>query len=74
MQKYITYFHHGAKVWVREDLKGAHHTECLCYECKRFHYRQPNNCQIAQAVHRTNQRYHLVTPVYECPKFEEKAR
>lgn len=34
--KVIEYEHHGTKVKVREDLKGKHRENCLCFRCGVF--------------------------------------
>lgn len=72
MPNIITYVHHNAKVSVREDLKGQHRDFCLCYSCKLFKPGQRGaNCPIADAVFKVCVKYDLVTPVWECLKFEQ---
>lgn len=72
MPKYVEYEHHGVSVMVREDLKGRHREFCLCYSCKYFHPGEDDNCPTAHRVFRTCVNEGVVTPVWECPLFEEK--
>jgi len=65
--KIINYVHHGNDVFVREDLKGRHREFCLCYRnCYHF-----GDCEIASALYALCLKYHVVTPVWECPGYEE---
>ena len=68
--KIIQYDHHGVKVSVREDLKGTHREVCLCHRCANFKPGTSANCPIAQTLYQLCARESLVTPVFECPKFE----
>ena len=72
MGKIIKYTHHGNVVSVDEDLKGKHKEHCLCYRCSCFKPNTPENCPIAQATLQNCLAHKLVTPVFECPKFEEE--
>ena len=65
-----TYAHHGAMVQVRRDLKGQHRKHSLCYQCQIFKPNTLNNCHIAQAVFENCQKFHITTPVWECPSFK----
>lgn len=69
---YEKYLHHGVEVVVKRELKGKHRNHCLCHSCALFHPEKPENCEIAQAVFSNCIQFNLVTPVWECPKFEEK--
>lgn len=69
MGKVINYVHHGKVVHVDEELKGLHRKHCLCYRCKEF-YANPK-CPIAHAVYLNCVEYGIVTPVFECPNFDE---
>ncbi|WP_392654674.1 hypothetical protein [Dehalococcoides sp. THU4] len=66
--KYERYIHHGIEVGVRSDLLGKHRDYCLCYKCKWF---KPS-CQRAEAIFAFDKKYHIVTPVFECPDFKEE--
>lgn len=68
----VQYEHHGAIVSVREDLKGKHREHCLCFSCKHFNPGTAANCEIAQATYENCVKFNTTTPVFECPKFEEK--
>lgn len=71
MNKVIKYSHHGNEVSVMEHLKGAHQAHCLCFSgCKHFHPNQPDNCPIAQELFEFDCKHGMVTPVWECPKYE----
>lgn len=82
--KFVKYNHHGHNVYVREDLKGKHRSNCLCYLCDRFNPGTEKNCKIASAVYENCVKYGIVTPVWECPEvlfknpietlFEERIR
>lgn len=66
------YIHHGRQVWVRKDLKGTHRQVCLCYECKNFKPGLPElNCPIANLLYAVALTEGVVTPIFECPKFEQ---
>jgi hypothetical protein len=73
--KFVKFDHWEKKVWSREDLRGKHREHCLCYSCKNFHpnkWDRDNNCPIARAVYALCVEFNLVTPVYECPAFDQK--
>ena len=73
MGQIIQYVHHGATVCVDEELKGKHRSHCLCFRCKRFNPGVPEtNCSTANLLYAVCIRCDVVTPVYECPLFEEK--
>ena len=65
------YIHHGTEVSVISEIKGLHRNHCLCYRsCKHFKPGKDDNCEIANANYQLCLRYDLVTPVYECPKYQ----
>jgi len=68
----IKYNHHGADVLVKRELKGKHAEFCLCYQCKKFHPGDANNCPIANAVYQNCVKYNVVTPMWECPEFDDE--
>jgi len=71
--KFEKYEHHGENVWVRSDLKGKHRENCLCMVCKKLDVmNSKKNCPIANAVFKNCKKFNLVTPMWECPKFDEK--
>jgi hypothetical protein len=58
---------------VNESLKGKHKQHCLCYmNCKFFHPGEDNNCDIADTLYNICVDYNVVTPVWECEKYEVK--
>jgi hypothetical protein len=64
------YVHHGALVFVDENLKGKHRDHCLCYRCKQFKPEtREGNCPIANKLFQICVDENIVTPVYECLKF-----
>jgi len=66
------YRHHGNKVAVRSALKGLHRDHCLCWVCDKFQPEYPDdNCPIANALYALDVLTGCVTPVWECPEFEE---
>lgn len=72
-KKYITYNHHGNLVTVREDLRGKHRDYCLCWSCKELLPEdRVGNCPIANAIYKNCVEFEVVTPVWECPNFNEK--
>lgn len=72
MSEYGRYIHHGSMVWVREDLKGKHRDYCLCHSCKKFKpIDQEHHCKTADLLYRLCILADLVTPVWECPQFEQ---
>lgn len=67
----VEYVHHGNKVKVRKELKGHHRRFCLCHEpCAHFKPGEEDNCPIARELYKNCVKFELVTPVWECPKFE----
>lgn len=70
--KIIKYNHHGVDVSVIEHLKGKHSENCLCYSnCLHFKPGSPQNCEIAQSNFELCLKYNVVTPVFECPKYNQ---
>ncbi len=67
----LKYEHHGTDVFVFGELQGLHKDHCLCYLCTKFHPCEPDNCPIAQATYEHNVKYHITTPMWECPEFEQ---
>lgn len=73
LRKYINYEHHGNLVFVRRDLKGKHRDHCLCWYCGKFiPDGDKKNCIIARELYAFCIKHKLVTPVWECPVFEQK--
>jgi hypothetical protein len=70
--KFIKYEHHDQLVWARRELIGLHRDICLCYDCVKFYPGEEVNCPIAERVFKTCVEEKLVTPVLECPVFEEE--
>ena len=70
--KFEQYKHHDTKVWTFAATKGKHREFCLCYSCKLFKPNDRYNCAIAQEVFELCVDQNLVTPVLECPWFEEE--
>jgi hypothetical protein len=70
--QYEQYEHHGKQVWVRSDLKGGHRQHCLCFTpCRLFKPETPaQNCKIANALYANCVQFGVVTPVWECPAFQ----
>ena len=64
---YEHYLHHGWNVTVRSDLKGKHREHSLCSACARV-----TTCSRANLLYAVCIQTGMVTPVYECPKFEPK--
>jgi hypothetical protein len=71
VKTFVQYWHHKAKVWVREDLKDRHRDHCLCHSCKRFYPGSQGNCPIAQKTYENCVDQDIVTPMWECPHFEQ---
>ena len=67
------YKHHDEEVFVDSRLKGKHRDHCLCHKCKKF---TPDDyatqCPIANELFGVCLNHGLVTPVYECPEFDDK--
>jgi len=75
--KYRHFFGGGVSVMmtvVDEMLKGKHKQHCLCYQKCRFFKPEirDNNCEIANTLYDTCVSYNVVTPVWECEKYEEE--
>jgi len=70
----VSYVHHNPDrpVFVDEALKGKHRDNCLCFCCNKFHPGSIDNCEIANLLYKICIMHELVTPVYECPEWEEK--
>jgi hypothetical protein len=67
----IQYEHHGVIVKVLDSMKGKHREFCLCHcACKYFKPGSSENCEIAQAVFENCIKFGIVTPMWECPKYE----
>lgn len=67
------YEHHGKQVFVRRALKGDHRKMCLCYSCAKFveDAAEGEKCPIAAAVYANCVKFDIVSPVLECPEFQE---
>lgn len=58
-------------VWVMSELKGKHREHCLCHQgCKKFKPGEEDNCPIAQENFEFCVKHGVVSPMWECPKFE----
>lgn len=69
----VKYEHFKNVVSVKEELQGKHRDHCLCFAgCKHFKPGAPENCPIAQGLFEFDCMHGLVTPVWECPKFEQE--
>ena len=72
-KKYEQYHHHTCLVWVRSALRGKHRDHCLCYSCGLLHPDDPDsNCPVALSLYENCVIHNVVTPVYECPSFQER--
>ncbi len=72
VRRFETCIHHSnLRVWVRSDLKGKHRDHCLCFDCKKFRPGLKGNCHTAQMLYEVCVEHDLVTPVWECRKFEQ---
>ncbi len=71
-QTIVMYGHHGRNVMVIMQLIGAHRQACLCYlNCKQFNSdEREKNCEISNAVYANCVEHGIVTPIWECPKYE----
>ena len=70
---FVLYNHHGVMVWVQQSLKGKHREHCACFFCTKFDpINRERNCSIANQLFKLCTEYSLVTPVYECPHFEQR--
>lgn len=68
-----TYYHHGALVKVRSDLKGRHRDFCLCHSCGKLDITDRQaNCPKANMLYALCCLCGMTTPVFECPDFVEK--
>lgn len=67
------YEHHGKQVFVRRALRGDHRKLCLCYSCAKFveDAAEGEKCPIAAAVYANCVKFDIVSPVLECPEFQE---
>jgi hypothetical protein len=65
------YEHHGNIVSVNSEFKGKHREICLCYACAKFGPEGAHTCPIAAYVFSNCLMFNLVTPVLECPEFED---
>jgi len=73
MTKYIVNEHSWGKAVVREDLAGKHREHCLCFApCVHFKPNTPDNCVRAQELYEYCVKWDMVTPVWECPVFQEQ--
>ncbi|KKM05313.1 hypothetical protein LCGC14_1755400 [marine sediment metagenome] len=73
MGKIIHYKHHGLMVAVDEGLKGKHWEHCLCARCAWFVPNDDaNSCPTANELFAFCVDNCMVTPVYECPYFQEE--
>lgn len=70
----VKYVHHDTEVSVQEEMLGKHREHCLCYQgCKFFKPEtRKGNCGIANAIYKNCVLYGVVTPVWECPKYEKE--
>jgi len=65
-----SYGHHGVDVVVMSKNKGKHRKNCLCFNgCMHFKPDTKNNCPIAKALFKNCVKYHVTTPVWECPNY-----
>ena len=75
MKKITKYSHHGQEVSVMRDNKGKHVENCLCWQnCKHFKPGEKDNCRIANLNYALCLAFNLVTPVWECPEYENDQR
>lgn len=70
LNMYEQYEHHGETVWVKTSLKGKHREHCLCFSCSKFKPGKHDNCPIASGLYVIVCDHGLVSPVYECPEFD----
>lgn len=70
----VRYEHHGREVAVQEHLMGRHREHCLCHLCRWFRpENREENCPIANTIYSLDVLTGLTTPVWECPRFQERA-
>ena len=66
------YIHFNTVVSVQSHLKGKHKDHCLCWQnCLFFKPSEADNCPLAQELYEYDVKYNMVTPVWECAKYEE---
>lgn len=69
----IKYYHHDGIKSVQKHLKGKHREHNLCFQnCVHFKPNTPENCEIAQTCFTTCVKFGLVSPIWECPKYESE--
>lgn len=73
-RQYEQYLHHKAKVWVACDQKSHHWDSSLCPDCASFFPDTMHNCLIESVVHTMNRDNHLVSVIWECPKFKRRGK
>lgn len=71
-RRYEQYLHHKVKVWVPTAQKGKHWESSLCSDCKNFQPDTPDNCLIETVIHTWDRENHIVSVVWECPKFAKE--
>jgi hypothetical protein len=72
MSQIEQYMHHGTVVSVQSALRGRHTSHCLCYQrCRFFKPNTNENCNIAQTLYGLNVAMSVVTPVWECAKYDQ---
>lgn len=73
----VTYEHKWpgktVKTHVIEGNMGKHKQNCLCFQGCKFFQPDGDNCHIAAQLYAFDVDHDIVTPVWECPKFEEKS-
>jgi hypothetical protein len=68
--KVVRYTHHGIEVAAMNAMQGRAKEHSLCHQgCKHF-TSTDNPCSIQKEIHETCIRHGVVTPVFECPKYE----
>lgn len=68
---YLHHKHTREKVAVQKDLKGCHRRFCLCWMCK-IGPAGTRSCDIARQLFELCKDNNLVTPVWECPQFQDE--
>jgi len=68
----VKYEHHGKDVLVDASAIGLHRAVCLCYTgCKHYNPEsREDNCPISNAVYANCVEHGIVSPIWECPKYE----
>jgi hypothetical protein len=70
--EFVTWYEHdGVVVATKAHLKNKHFDYTLCSSCKSFKPSSPDNCNIVKAVYKNCIAYNILTPIFECPNFEE---